>query len=272
MYIDCNNIKIRVSGYIMKPLLLTITLLTTSFFAKANMDCIWTSHKTGITINYVTACDFENQATVDSILKIIVDKLNRRDTTLKLFVLVNHRQLSFPGGNFANFFSIGVDTLREIDNAYIFDHYWNQESISTSKNGGLNTFRSQKVPLDINSTNNKKASKTIGVKIIYDIDYRLGKPNWSDLIKAVVYSVQSFDVIKNEQRRDTVRYNTNGWYVSLLTIDTFAINKIIGRQSETQKKATVQESKKSKNNYWLFGLLGMTAIGIIIYVALKYSR
>jgi hypothetical protein len=256
----------------MKTLLLITLLLTSFFFAKANMDYIWASHKGGITISYVAACDFENQATVDSILKIIVDKLNRRDTTLKLFVLVNHRQLSFPGGNFANFFSIGVDTLREIDNDYIFNYYRNQEFISTSKNGGLNTFRSQNLPLDINSTNNKKASKTVGIKIIYDIDYRLGKPNWTDLIKAVVYSVQSFDTIKNKQRRDTFRYNTNGWYISLLTIDTFAINKIIGRQSETPKKATAQESAKSKNNNWLFGLLGLTAIGIIIYVARRHSR
>ena len=247
-------------------------MVTSSFFAKANMDCIWTSHKDGITISYVAACDFESQATVDSILKIIVDQLNRRDTTLKLLVLVNHRQLSFLGGNFANFFSIGLDTLREIDNDYIFDYYWDQESISMSKNGGLNAFRSREVPIDINSTNNKRASKTIGIKIIYDIDYRLGKPDWSDLIKAVVYSVQSFDTIRNEQRRDTVRYNTNGWYVSLLTIDTFAINNIIGRQSKTPKKATVQELPKSKNNYWLFGLLGLTAIGIIIYVVRQYNR
>ncbi|HEU5166940.1 MAG TPA: hypothetical protein VFU29_15425, partial [Chitinophagaceae bacterium] len=118
----------------MKTLLLTITLLTSSFFAKANMDCIWTSHKAGITISYVAACNFGNQSTVDSVLKIIVTQLNRQDTSLKILVLLNHRQLSFPDANFANFFSIGFDTLREIDNDYIFDYYWNQESISTGKN------------------------------------------------------------------------------------------------------------------------------------------
>src|SRR5690242_21715708 len=110
----------------MKTLLFTITLLTCSFFAKANMDCIWTSHKAGITISYVAACNFDNLSIVDSILKKIVTQLNRQDTSLKVFVLVNHRELSFPDGNFANFFSIGFDTLREIDNDYIVDYYWDQ--------------------------------------------------------------------------------------------------------------------------------------------------
>lgn len=256
----------------MKLPLLTAILLISSFFTRASQDCIWTSYKAGITISYVAPCDFENQAMLDSILKIIVSQLNRQDTTLKIFVLVNHGQLSFPGGNFSNFFSIGFDTLRKIDNDYIFDYYWNQESISTNKNGGLNTFKSQEVPIDINSTNNKKAAKTVGVKIIYDTDYRLGEPHWSDLIKAIVYAAQNPDIIKNEQRRDTVRYNTNGWYVSLSTLDTFAINKIIGRQSEPKEKETIHEKPKQKNNYWIFGILGLTVIGVIIYLARQYSR
>ena len=236
------------------------------------MDCVWTTHKAGITISYVAPCGFGNQSTIDSILKIIIAQLNRQDTSLKVFALVNHRQLSFPSGNFANFFSVGFDTLREIDDDYIFDYYWNQESISTGKNGGLNTFRSQEVPIDINSTSNKKATKTVGVKIIYDIDYRLGKPVWDDLIKTIVYATKNSGIIKREQRRDTVRYNTNGWYVSLLTIDTFAINKIIGRSSEAAMKDIAEEMPKSKNNYWLFGLLGLAIIGVIIYIGRQYSR
>lgn len=256
----------------MKSLLLTTILLISSIFARANLDCIWTSNKAGITISYVASCDFENQTMVDSVLKIIVNQLNRRDITIKVFVFVNHRQLSFPGGNFSNFFSIGFDTLREIDNDYIFDYYWNQESISTSKNGGLNKFRSEEVPVDINFTNNKKAANTVGVKIIYDIDYRLGYHIWDDLIKAIVYASQNDDIIKNEQRRDTVRYNTNGWYISLSTLDTFAINKIIGRQIEPTEKETVQEKPKSKNNYWLFGLLWLTLIGVVIYLFRQYNR
>ena len=256
----------------MKTLLLTIILVTSSFFARANVDCVWTGHNAGIKISYVAPCDFANQSTVDSILKIIVSHLNRKDTSLKVFVLVNHRQLSFPDGNSSNFFSIGFDTLREIDDDYIFEYYGNQESIYMGKNNGLNTFRSQEVPIDINSTDNKKAIKAIGVKIIYDIDYRLGKPIWNDIIKAVVYATKNSDIITNQQRHDTVRYNTNGWYVSLSTIDTFAINKIIGKQSESKKKDIAQEIPKSKKNYWLFGLLGLTLIGLVIYKLRQYSR
>lgn len=258
----------------MKSLLLTIILITSYFFAKANVDCVWTIHKDGITISYVAACDFANQSTVDSMLKVIVNKLNRQDTTLKLLLIVNHRKLRFPGANFSNFFSIGFDTLREIDNDYIFDYYRNMESNSMSKNGGQNTFRSQNVALDINQTNDKMASKTVGIKIIYDTDYNLEKLNWNHIVKAVCYSVKRSDNIKNEQRRDTVRYFTNGWYVSLLTIDTFAINKIIGSQNEPSKDTTVKELSKFKGNYWLFGglLALITAIGIIIHVRRKYSR
>jgi hypothetical protein len=135
----------------------------------------------------------------------------------------------------------------------------------------MNKFESRLVPIDINSTK-KKSKSNIGIKIIYDRDYRIGKPVWLDIINAIVYASKNAEVIKSTQRRDTVRYNTNGWYVSLLTIDTFAINKIIGRQSETPKKQTVQELPKSKSNYWLFGLLGLTVIGVIIYVTRQYSR
>ena len=256
----------------MKPLLLTVLLFISFFFAKANVGCIWTSCKAGITISYVAACQFENQVTVDSILKIFVTELSMRDTTLKFFILIDYRQLSFPGVNLGNFFSLGFDTLREIDNDYIFEYYRNQESISMSKNAGLNTFRSQEVPIDINSTSNKRATKTVGIKIIYDIDYRLGKPNWNDLIKAIVYAAQNSDIIKNEQRRDTVRYNTNGWYVSLPTLDTLAINKIIGRRSQPKEKETVREKPIPNNNHWLFGILGLTAISSIIYFIRQYSR
>jgi hypothetical protein len=242
------------------------------FFAKANTDCIWTSDSAGITISYVAPCDFGNQSTVDSILNVIVSHLKRQDTSLKVLVLLNHRQLSFPDGNFSNFFSIGFDTLREIDDDYIFEYYSNQESISMGKNNGLNTFRSQQVPIDINSTNNKSAIKTLGIKIIYDIDYRLGKPIWNDLVKAVVYATNNSNIVKNEQRQDTIRYNTNGWYVSLTTIDTFAINKIIGRQAEPKKQDIAQETAKSKKYYWLYWLLGLTLIGVVFYKSRQHSR
>ena len=235
------------------------------------MDCIWTSHKAGVTITYVAACNFENQSTVDSILNKVISLINRQDTSLKIWIYVSQPWLSFPDKEFSNFFSIGYDTLREIDNDFIFDYYQNQTILSEEANNGVNRFESRLVPIDINATN-KKIKSAIGIKIIYNRDYRLGKTVWTDIINAIVYASKNVEVIKSTQKRDTVRYDTNGWYVSLLTIDTFAINKIIGRQNETQIKQTAQELPKSKNNYWLFGLLGLTAIGVIVYVVRQYSR
>lgn len=246
--------------------------LTVSLGAKGNQDCIWTSSKAGITLKYIAPCDFKNQSSLDSILTKILFLLNRQDSSLKIYVSIGQYWLSFPDATFSNFFSIGYDTLREIDNDYIFDYYWSQGTIASDKNGGLNTFQSKEAPIDINSTKNRKANKDIGIKIIYDIDYRLGKPNWDELIKAIVYCSQNPDAIKNQQRRDTVRYNTNGWYVSLLTIDTSAIYKIIGRHSESKRAVSVIERPKKKNNYWLWGILGLTAIGIVSYKYRQHSR
>jgi len=253
-------------------LLILIFSLTISFYAKGNQDCIWTSSKAGVTIKYVAPCVFKNQSTLDSILNEIILVINRQDTSLPIWVLIGQGRLSFPDATFSNFFSIGYDTLREIDNDYIFDYYWNQETIASEKNDGLNTFRSREAPIDISSTNKNNASKTVGIKINYDLDYRLGKPIWAELIKAIVYSAQNPNAIKNQQRPDTVRYNTNGWYVSVLTLDTFAINKIIGRQKESKQRQIAEEKPKSKNNYWLLGILGLTVIGVVVYKSRQHSR
>ena len=235
------------------------------------MDCIWTSHKAGVTINYVAPCGFENQSLVDSILNRVISLMNRQDTSLKIWVSISKQQLSFPDKEFSNFFSIGYDTLREIDDEFIFNYYQNQTILSEESNNGMNRFESNLVPIDINSTAIKSKS-IIGIKIIYNRDYRIGKPVWADIINAIVYASKNSELIKSTQNRDTVRFNTNGWYVSLLTIDTFTINKIIGRQNEIPKGQTNRPSQKSKNNYWFLGLLGLTFLVVIIYVARKYSR
>jgi hypothetical protein len=252
--------------------LILISTLTISFYAKGNQDCIWTSNKAGVTIRYVAPCDFKNQSSLDSILNKVISLINRQDTSVKIWVLIGQGQLSYPDNNFSNFFSIGYDTLRQIDNDYIFDYYWNQETIASERNNGLNTFRSREAPIDINSTNNKKANKVVGIKIIYDRDYRIGKPNWTDIIKAIVYASKNVEVIKSSQKSDTVRYNTNGWYVSLLTLDTFAINKIIERQNESKQKEIVEVKPQLKSIYWLLGLLGLTVIGAIVYKSRQHSR
>lgn len=238
--------------------------------SKANQDCIWTSSKAGLTIQFVAPCDFKNQTLIDSIVNKVVSLLNRRDTSLRILIFISQGQLSFPNAQFSNFFSIGYDTLREIDDDFIFNYYWNEETMSTKQNGGLNTFESQKVPLDINSTNNKTAND-IGIKIIYGRDYRLGEPTWADIIKSIVYAANNVELIKNFQTRDTVRYNTNGWYVSLVTLDTTRINEIIGK--ETVRKATeTKASAKNNKPYLIIAGIVLFAVLIFMIARRKHSR
>lgn len=245
--------------------LLVIFTLTISIYARGNQDCIWTSSKAGITIKYIAPCNFENQNFIDSFLNKVITTLNRQDTSIKFLVMIDYHQLSFPGAKFSNFFSIGFDTLRLIDDDFIFKYYWDKESYEPLP---LNT---KGYPLDINSSTDRSILQC-GIKILYDRSYRVIESDWQDILKMIVYSSNNLNQIKSLQRRDTVRYNTNGWYVSLMTLDTFVINKIIGRQSEEQKKETVQHSPKSNSNYWLYGIFGLAAIGIIIYVVRQYSR
>jgi hypothetical protein len=239
--------------------------LTISFYAKGNQDCIWTITRAGVTIQYVAACDFKNQTSADSFLNKLIAALNRKDTSLKFLVFVGHHWLSFPNPKFSNFFSIGYDTLRQLDDNSIFNYYWDKE-----KNEPL-PIDTRNNPIDINSTNDRTITKS-GIKIIYDIDYRMGEPVWQDLIKLIVYASNNLDQIKLLQKRDTVRYNSNGWYVSLLTLDTFQINKIIGRVNEPKHKEIVEEKPKSKNSYLLFGLLGLAVLGLVVYKSRQHSR
>ena len=239
--------------------------MTISFYAKGNQDCIWTITKAGVTVQYVAACDFKNQNSADSFLNKVIAALNRKDTSLKFIVLIGHHQLSFPNPKFSNFFSIGYDTLRQIDGDFIFDYYWGKE------NNGTIPIDTRNNPIDINSTNSKTKSK-IGIKIIYDNDYRMGEPDWQDLIKLVVYAANNLEQIKLLQSRDTVRYNANGWYVSLLTLDTFQINKIIGRVNEPKHKEIVEDKPKTKNSYLLFGLLGLAVLGLVVYKSRQHSH
>lgn len=255
-------------GYVMKTSIVTVILiLAVCFSTSANQDCIWTSSKSGVTIHFVAPCDFKNQTLLDSIVNKMAFPLKRQDTSLKIIVFVSHGHLSFPNAEFANFFSIGYDTLRPIDDDYIFNHYWNQESISTSKNGGLNTFESKRAPLDINASITRSTNE-IGIKIIYDKDYRLGEPDWMDIAKAIAYAANNADIVKLEQTRDTVRYNTNGWYVSLVTIDTFEINAILGKEPVKNKQKTKAVATTTKSYYMMVGI-GMLLISLFFLLPRK---
>ncbi len=255
----------------MKTSILTVIfILTICFATKANQDCIWTSSKSGLTIHLEASCDFKNQILLDSIVNKAILLLNRQDTSLKILVFVSHRRLFFPNEEFTNFFSIAYDTLRQIDVDYIFNYYWNQEGISTSKNSGINTFESKKAPLDINSTN-RKSTKEVGIKIFYDKDYRLGSLNWADIVKAIVYAAKNADRIKKEQVRDTVRYYTNDWYVSLVMLDTLSIKKILGKEpAKNLKKKNVVAN--TNNFYFVIAGIGLLFITVLFLVRRKHNR
>lgn len=218
-----------------------------------------------MTIQYVAACNYKNHNLADSFLNKVIAALNRKDTSLKLLVLIGHNLLSFPNSKTSDFFSIGYDTLREIDADFIFDYYWRKE------NNGTVPINSRNNPIDINSTKDKVKS-TIGIKIIYDRDYRIEEPDWQNLFRMIVYAANNLDQVKLLQKRDTVRYYANGWYVSLLTLDTFQINQIIGRVKEPIQKEIVDHKPKSKNNYLLFGLTGLAVLGIVVYKIRQYKR
>jgi hypothetical protein len=265
-----SNIYVRI-----RIILFSAFLLLASFAVKANMSCIWTSHKAGITIHYTAPCDMKNQVFLDSVLTVIVGQLQGRDTSLSILVFIDHESVCFPDREFANFFSIGMDTLRRLDDNFIFDYYWNQQSISAGQNGGRNLFDSRKEPLDINATN-KKRTNQVGLKIIYNLDYRLGKPVWQDIVRAVVYAAYNPENIKAFQKRDTVRYNTNGWYVSLVTVDTTFINNILNKAPLVQKVADKQKAAKQTASWDPNGryalILGIFIVAVVVVARRRAQR
>lgn len=252
----------------MKSNIIGVFLLISSTFARGTVDCIWTSQKEGILIKYIASCDSKYKTTIDSFLNVVVEQLRRQDTSLKILVFVNNRSLHFPGSTNSYFYSIAFDTLRDIDNDFIFDYYGNQTSISAAKNGGFNTYRSQDTPLDINVTNSKDASKLVGIKIFYAVDYHAEGPIWTDLMKGIIYSATYPNLIKEQQRRDTVRYFTNGYYLSLLTIDSFAINKIIGKKAIKAEKVDEKNMTGVNFNYLFLGL----AIVVVLWIGVHFFK
>jgi len=242
-----------------KFLLIASFILPYSSFAKQNPHCNWSAGKAGITLRYSASCDKENQSSLNNVLNKSLTLLNRHDTSLKILVIINQRQLSFSGDKSSNFVSIGYDTLRPIDNGYILQYYTTQETISTKQNHGFNTFDTRKSPLDINATSNN-SSNDIGIKIIYDKD----EPVWSEIINAIVYAAKNADLIKVLQRRDTVFYEMNGWHVSLVTLNAAHINKILGTVGEVVQTSN---KKTSESNYFIFG-----GVAVLIIVALIVTR
>ncbi|MFN8306149.1 MAG: hypothetical protein U0T79_05305 [Ferruginibacter sp.] len=229
--------------------------------AKGNMDCVYTASKSGITVRFTSPCfSAKYQVFIDSIVNYLAIKIKRLDTTIKIWVLVNFEHLYFDFSGSPNYFtSLGVDTLREINSDYISDY-------CTPRYGS--SLQSKLRPLDINATDEKNASKEIGVKIIYNADYRK-EIDWTEIEKLITYSAFNFAKIKTTQVRDTVRHYS--WYVSLLTLDTFTINKIVGRQSESWQVVNFQENSNSNSNYWIWVIIPVIILGLMAYYCRQHS-
>lgn len=248
----------------MKTFFLNIAFLFLfSFSTRANVDCIWESSQSGVTIRYVAPCNF-TPAYLDSFLARTLVALGRRDTTLKVLVLVNNGRLSFSGTAFSSFISVGYDTLRDIDDSYIFNYYWGRES------GGSIPFDTKNSPIDINSSGNK-TSNSIGIKIIYDRDYRQGDPDWNELSRLIIYAVNNVDTVRRFQTRDTVRYNTNGWYVSLLTLDTFTINNALKEGHSSKDVMPAGPASDLSKRFLLIAGFSALALGILILLRRKHA-
>lgn len=215
---------------IMKTLVLAFTLITfTLFSARANIDCIWSTSKAGITIHFVSSCNMLDSRFIDSFLNKIVKKLGRSAKSRNILIVINEHSLSFPKNELNNFISVGFDTLRMIDDNFIFDYYRSKEDSAIGPDGGLNTYKSETNPLDINATN-KKSTNKLGIKIIYDSDYGMTKLKWQEVEKLVLYASANEEYIKKTQTKQVIRYNTNGWYVTIKNIDTRTIEALLHRR------------------------------------------
>ena len=184
------------------------------------MDCLWTSNRKGIYLEYVAPCDQKYRSFVDSLLNQIVSELNIRDTSIKLEIYVNSQSLFYRETSNSNYIAISYDLLGRMNDDAIFTYYWNKQ-MKYSTN-----FDTRLTPVDINFSKDT-TKKEFGIKIVFNTDYKLGEPNWNDLKKLIKYAINNKAEIRNTQIRDTIGHCCNYYFVSLLTIDSTKIKNIL---------------------------------------------
>ncbi len=107
-----------------KHLLLCICFFSTFHFCLANTGWWFTGHKEGITI--IVPCAYEDSVferkQQEAFLNRLVEKLNRKDTSLKILLLVNP-MIMYPGWGTENYWfaTLGYDRLQEPDMEFIKD-------------------------------------------------------------------------------------------------------------------------------------------------------
>lgn len=221
----------------------------------------------------------------DSFLRQVLRKLDKKPANLKMLVLVDFPRLSYSNSNFVNFISVGYDTLRDMDENAIFKYYWEQVSISEAKHNGGNYYDTRTAPLDINFGVGNR-SNNVGIKIIYRTDYRNRRVDWREIEKLIIYASEHLEIIRSNQSRQIVRFDYNGYYVSLRSLDTAAIHDIIGRpvvsdseKIEIKSVSNVVKKKTSDNNLGrrlkycvaIVILLGSTTLFFALRTLHRYS-
>ena len=224
------------------------------------MDCVYTASKSGITVRFTSPCFSEKyQSFIDSFVNQLALKINRVDTSYRILVLVNFEVLYYGFSGSPDYFtSLGVDTLREMNSNFINDYCYGRYG---------STDQSRPNPLDVNATDDKRTSKEVGVKIIYNIDYRK-KIDWTEVEKLISFSALDFKKIKTTQQIDTVRHYS--WYVTLPTLDTTTINQIMGRfQSQPINPL---DTKTTKENQIPYKPIIFSVIGLLVLAAVYKLR
>lgn len=245
----------------MKPIFLTLILLACFTATKATPTGISIKSKHGLTISYGAAFDLHNEIYVDSILNEILRVLKRKDTSLKVLVMVNDAPIFYPYPSTDPFISMAFDTLRRVNDEFIRDYYFAMQKDTTEKYY-VDDFFFEKYPLDINATD-ERTPKHVGLKIIYNSYSSSPKQVWYEIEKLILYGLSNIELLKRNRHRDTVGFCCNGWHVSLLTIDSSGINKILGKEFILEKQ---KRPKGSSSNYWILGLIGLPLIiGFIVW-------
>lgn len=228
------------------------------------MDCVYTASKSGITVRFTSPCFSEKyQPFIDSFVNQLALKIKRVDTSYHILAFINFEVLYYDFSGSPDYFtSLGVDTLREMNSNFINDYCYGRYG---------STDQSKPNPLDINATDDKKASKEIGLKIIYNIDDRK-KIDWTEVEKLIRFAALDFNKIKNTQQVDTVRHYS--WYVTLPTLDTTIINQIMGRfQDQPIKHLGPKTTNESQISYKpiIFSAIGLLVVAAVYKLRRKHS-
>lgn len=248
------------AAMLMKTILIIPALiLIVAFSVKANMDCIYTNSRSAITVRFTSPCFSEKyRHFIDSFVTQLAVKINRVDTSYRILVLLNLEHLYYGFSRSPDYFtSLGVDTLREMNSNFISEYRYGRYS---------STEQSKSNPLDVNATNDKNASKEIGIKIVYNNNYRQ-ETNWAEIEKLVSFSALEYNRIKSTQHVDTARHYS--WYVTLPTIDTTALNIIMGRFQKQSNHTSDKKMVTEKSVPYRIIIISATCLILILAYKLK---